>query len=143
MPGGHPSHRGVAHKSFSPPQPHPTAKPTYGSAGQPVRLYARGVFVGYKRGFRNTYHHTSLLKIENVNDKDDTDFYLGKRVSYIYKAKKNSKACNQPNTGFRVIWGKVMRSHGNNGLVRAKFRRNLPAKAMGSPVRIMLYPSRV
>lgn len=31
---------------------------------QPVRLYVKGVMLGFKRGLRNTYHHTSLIKIQ-------------------------------------------------------------------------------
>jgi large subunit ribosomal protein L35Ae len=108
------------------------------SASQPVRLYSKGTILGYKRGRRNTYHHTTLIKIDGVNETESSQFYHGKKIAYIYKAKV-AKAGNK----FRVVWGKVTRSHGTNGVVRAKFRTNLSPTAIGSPVRIMLYPSRV
>jgi len=60
------------------------------------------------------------------------------RVAYIYKAKREINGSK-----FRVIWGKVCRSHGNNGVVRAKFRKNLPPCSIAGPCRVMLYPSRV
>ena len=80
----------------------------------------------------------ALLKIQHVNSKDDVRFYLGKRVAYIYKA----KVANQEGQHYRAIWGKVCRAHGDNGVVIAKFKSNLPPRAMGASLRVMLYPQR-
>lgn len=99
------------------------------------RLHVDGAILGYKRGLRNQYNHISLIKIKGADDKAAADFYLGKRVAFITKAKSDG--------AFRVNWGKVCRHHGANGVVRCKFRRNLPPQAIGGRVRVMLYPSRV
>jgi large subunit ribosomal protein L35Ae len=57
----------------------------------------------------------------------------------VYKAsKKDSKGSK-----LRAIWGKVTRSHGNSGKVRAQFKRNLPGEALGKELRIMLFPSSI
>ncbi|KAG2604765.1 hypothetical protein PVAP13_4NG158781 [Panicum virgatum] len=98
-----------------------------GRTGQRVRLYVRGTILGYKRSKSNQYENTSLVQIEGVNTKEDVAWYAGKRLAYIYKAKTKSSE-----TRYRCIWGKVTRPHGNSGVVRAKFKSNLPPESMVS-----------
>ena len=95
----------------------------------------RAKFLGFRRGKRAQHEHQTLLNLEGVNDTKAASYYFGKRVVYIYKAKSIKK-----NTKFRTIWGRVIKANGGNGVVRAIFRRNLPAQAMGSTLRVMLYP---
>merc|ERR1712098_413161 len=100
------------------------------------RLYVKGKHLSFQRGKRNTNPNTSLVKIEGVDDTNAAKFYLGKRV--VYRASKERQGSK-----IRVICGKVTRPHGNSGVVRAKFKHNLPPKSFGASVRIMLYPSSI
>ena len=107
---------------------------------QHSRLYTNAVFMGFQRAQRNQYSNFALLQIEGVNTKHDTPFYIGKRVAYVYKVNVK-KGSNKP--ALRAITGKIVSSHGQNGVVKARFLHNLPPKAMGQCVRVMLYPSNI
>uniref|UniRef100_A0A7I4AA35 Uncharacterized protein n=1 Tax=Physcomitrium patens TaxID=3218 RepID=A0A7I4AA35_PHYPA len=95
--------------------------------GERVRLYVRGTILGYKRSKSNQYPSTSLLQIEGVNTSDEVNWYLGKRLAYVYKAKTKKNGSQ-----FRCVWGKVARPHGSSGVVRARFRNNLPPSSLVS-----------
>merc|ERR1711937_552413 len=116
---------------------------------KPARLYVKGSFVTFRRSNANQRNRCAILQIEGVKCREDVDFYLGKRVAYIYKAKRARSKHSRINkdskqtSRFRVIWGKIQRAHGNSGLVRSAFANNLPPRALGGSVRVMLYPSRI
>ncbi|KAF9153634.1 60S ribosomal protein L33A [Linnemannia schmuckeri] len=101
-------------------------------------LYAKGRVLGFKRAKRNQRPDISLVQIEGVKTAADTEFYLGKRVAFVYRAKREVNGSK-----IRCIWGRITRAHGGSGAVKARFRNNLPAKSFGASVRVMMYPSRV
>merc|ERR1711918_289754 len=69
-----------------------------------TRLYCKAVVMCYKRSLRAQSTHTNLIKIQGVDDTKSTDFYLGKKVLYMYRAKTKKN-----DTFMRTVWGKVMR----------------------------------
>ncbi|EGG08328.1 uncharacterized protein MELLADRAFT_71500 [Melampsora larici-populina 98AG31] len=103
-----------------------------------TRLYTKGRILSHTRGKRNTHPTTSLIQLEGVATKQETGFYLGKKIAYVYRAQRAIKGSK-----IRIIWGKVTRPHGNTGVVRAKFRVNLPPRTFGASCRVMLYPSNI
>eukprot|EP01091_Cochliopodium_minus_P007338 TRINITY_DN17233_c0_g1_i1.p1 TRINITY_DN17233_c0_g1~~TRINITY_DN17233_c0_g1_i1.p1 ORF type:complete len:136 (+),score=25.05 TRINITY_DN17233_c0_g1_i1:60-467(+) len=107
------------------------------------RLWTRGVILGYRRGRRNQYPSISLLKIDGVRTRSDAHFYYGKRVAFIYKAKTKTTTFRGKKTRMRVVWGKIVKAHGNNGAVRARFSSAINSEHFGRTVRVMLFPSNI
>lgn len=69
-------------------------------------VYVKGRHVSYQRSKRNTNPNVSLLQLEGVESTKDAEWYLGKRVAYVYRV--GSSKSNP----IRVIWGKIRRTHG-------------------------------
>ncbi|KAJ1930003.1 60S ribosomal protein L33B [Tieghemiomyces parasiticus] len=103
-----------------------------------LSLYSRARILGFQRSKNVQKPSIVLLKLEGVASKDETNFYLGKRVAYIYRGKKEIRG-----TKVRVVWGRIARSHGNSGVVRARFSTNLSSHTFGSTARVMMYPSNI
>lgn len=90
------------------------------------------MFTGFRRGQRTQDENHALVKIDGLNSRREAHFYLGKRIVYVYRTK----------IGYKTIWGRICSQHGNNGMVKARFNHNLPPKAIGATLRVMLYPYR-
>lgn len=109
-----------------------SSPPNHPSTHSVRRLYSKARHLGYKRGKHLQHPLVSLLQIENVSSSKDACFYLGKRVAYVYRAKKAIAGSKT-----RVIWGRVARVHGNSGVVRARFAKPLPPRSFGAAVRVV------
>ena len=99
-----------------------------------VKVYIPATFVSFRRSHRKLNTNQALLGIEGVCSKEEAKFYVGKKVVSIFKDADGNEALN---------WGEITLEHGNSGIVRAKFDRNLPPKMLGKEVRVMLYPSTI
>jgi large subunit ribosomal protein L35Ae len=98
-----------------------------------TKLFVPATFVSFRRSHRKINPNQALLEIVGVHSKEEAKFYVGKKVASIIK-KEGKETIN---------WGTITLEHGNNGVVRAKFERNLPPQMLGKQVRVMLYPSNI
>ncbi|MCL4131797.1 UNVERIFIED_CONTAM: hypothetical protein GTU68_043384 [Idotea baltica] len=107
------------------------------NSGKQVRLWVKAKFTGFRRSKVQQNTHQTILELEGVKDNAAARYYFGKRVVYVYK-----KSSGQKDKRFRTIWGRIGRAHGSNGAVLARFSHNLPPRAMGATLRVMLFPQR-
>eukprot|EP00834_Sanchytrium_tribonematis_P001501 NODE_37_length_35953_cov_1.028037.p14 type:complete len:112 gc:universal NODE_37_length_35953_cov_1.028037:2817-2482(-) len=107
------------------------------------RLYAHSKLISFRRGKHNLHEHTALLRIENANTREDSEFYLGKRAVIVYHAKTAARGRDGKISKKRTVWGKITGLHGNGGVVRAKFAKNVNPEWFGKEVRVLLYPSQI
>lgn len=83
-----------------------------------------GVIVNYRMGPRTQKPRECLIKFPSIGSRSETSKIIGRKIAWT-DGKKNT------------IVGVILSPHGNNGLVRARFRRGLPGQALGTIVRII------
>ena len=98
-----------------------------------VKLFVPATFVSFRRSKRIIKPNQALLEIQGVVSKEEAQFYAGKKVASVWKSDKHEI----------INWGVITQPHGNSGVVRAKFEKNLPPQMLGKQVRVMLYPSTI
>ncbi len=82
----------------------------------------KGKVVQFRQG-RHTYKPRHFLIDVNVKNKEKAKKFEGKEV--VWKSPSGKE-----------IKGKIIKSHGNKGLVRAIFEKGLPGQALNTEVEI-------
>ena len=78
----------------------------------------KGIIVGFRRSRTRIYYDYAIIKVENVNSKEEARKLIGKKVK----------------VGDNL--GVIVNVHGNKGKVRAKFKRGLHPESIGKEVEI-------
>ncbi|NMB66668.1 50S ribosomal protein L35ae [Candidatus Woesearchaeota archaeon] len=82
-----------------------------------------GKIIQFRRGRHTITNRHYLIEIENVDNKEKAEKFIGKEVIWTSPAGKK-------------IIGKISGVHGNKGLVRAIFSIGLPGQALTTKVEI-------
>ncbi len=84
----------------------------------------RAWIIGFRRGPRSQNPGQVILRIEGVLDHRLASRYIGSKV--IYRDRYGN-----------TYIGRIVKTHGGKGLVRAVFRPNLPGQAIGGSVEVL------
>ena len=61
------------------------------NVGSGVRLFVKATFLGFRMGKSTQNENHALLRVDGVQDRKDTRFYMGKRVCYVYRTSHGFK----------------------------------------------------
>jgi len=84
----------------------------------------QGTILSYRRGRHTQNVNQMLIQLENVNSKEKAKEFLKKKLVWTSPSGKEIK-------------GEIIALHGNKGVVRAKFERNLPGQAITTKVQVV------
>jgi large subunit ribosomal protein L35Ae len=100
------------------PKPKPKAK-----APPPVEKIF-GIFVNIRQGMFRQYPHNILIRIPGIDSSNSAAKYIGRKV--IWRSESGKK-----------IVGKIVKTHGRNGVLLSRLKKGLPGQAIGSSVEII------
>lgn len=83
----------------------------------------KGIIVSYRRGPKTQESKECLIRFPGVESVSEVGRLIGRKVAWP--------------VGERKCLGKIVALHGKKGLVRARFRRGVPGKALGSLLEII------
>jgi len=84
----------------------------------------QGIILSYRRGRHTQNVNQMLIELDNVDSREKAKEYVGKKLIWKSSSGKETK-------------GEIIALHGNKGVVRAKFERNLPGQAMTTKVQVV------
>ena len=84
----------------------------------------QGTILSYRRGRHTQNVNQMLIELEDVDSREKAKKLLGKKLVWKSPAGKEIK-------------GEIIALHGNKGVVRAKFERNLPGQAITTKVQVV------
>ncbi|MFW9902164.1 MAG: 50S ribosomal protein L35ae [Candidatus Thorarchaeota archaeon] len=88
-------------------------------------LGMEGVISNYKRGRHTIHQKHCILVFPNIKSRKEANKLIGRTVVWITPTGKELK-------------GVISRAHGNNGAVRAHFKKaGVPGQALGKKVKII------
>lgn len=86
----------------------------------------KATILNFRRGRHTQTMNQFLLEIPGVDSRAMASGFIGKRVKWTSPGKLKKE-----------IFGKITNTHGNNGIVRARFSRGLPGDVIGKKIDII------
>ena len=103
-------------------KPKPKPKPKVKSP-PPVEKIS-GIFVNFRQGMFRQYPHNILIRIPGIDSSSSAAKYIGRKV--VWRSESGKK-----------LVGKVVKTHGQNGVLLSRFKKSLPGQAIGSSIEII------
>lgn len=88
-----------------------------------IMAVLKGIIVNYRTGPKSQKPKECIIEFPDIKSPSEAARLIGRKIAW--------------KDGENKIVGKIVSTHGNKGLVRARFRKGVPGQALGSFVEII------